>query len=123
MSQLTDFHQIVGHTGHDLTRLVAVKELIGKLLEVIEHIRAHLGLHPYADHMSVILDEEAKQQTQSVEDQYQHTGVDDVAELTLGNVDIEHLVGQHRVYHTDHRNEKGGKHIQCEKQAVRFVIG
>lgn len=68
VGKLRNIHQVVDNSGHDNTGLVLVKVGEGELLQMLEHIAAHIRLHPDTDNVSLILHK------------ILHNGLDDVDE-------------------------------------------
>ena len=123
MRQLAHVHQVVGHAGHDLAGLVLVVEGIGQRLELVEHIRAHLRLHPHAHHVAVILHEIAQQHPDGVERQQRQAVYHHHAHIVVGYEVVEHRAREYRIDHADHRDQQRGEHVQYEHRSVRPVVG
>ena len=87
-----------------------------------EQVLAHLGLHFHTDDMTVILYEIPKQHTHNVQGQYHQARKDDGGIHLLGDIDIEHFVGDDGVYHTDHRDQQGCQHIQGQHLSVGLIV-
>ena len=122
VSKLADLEKIAGDSGHNATGLVIVVEAEGELLEVVEKVLSHLGLHFYADDVTVILDEEAEVHTGDVEREDDSARDDDGGIHFLGNVFVEHFVGDDGVDHADQRDHKSRQHIEHHHFFMRTVI-
>ena len=123
VGKLADLKQVGGDAGHDSSRFVVVKKAEGKLFKMGKEILTHPGLHPHADHMTVILDEIAHQHPQSVQRKHDYACDYDGLVPFFGNVDIQHIVGHDGVDHADERNEKGRQHIQRQHLFVGLIVG
>ena len=75
--QLGNVHEVVGHAGHDLARLMGVKKAEGEHLKPPEEIGTHLCLNAHAHHVSLILDEVIQKHANDVQHQQEHAAEDD----------------------------------------------
>ena len=120
--KLDNVKEIVCQPRHDLSRFVLVIEAEGELFEVVEHIAAHLRLHPHAHHMSLILDKVVEHHAHEIEQKESQTEDDDHAVVAVGDEVVEHGARDHRIDHADQSHGQRGKHIHCKQLFMRLVI-
>ena len=122
VGQLGDVHQVVGHAGHDLARLVVVIEGIGQLLQVVEHIPPHLRLDVHAHHVALILDEVVQPHLDGVQRQHQQAGQYDELILAVGDQVVEHGAGDDGVEDADDRHQQRRPHVQRKDELMGLVV-
>ena len=122
MGKLSYFKQIAGDPGHDLAGLVVVIEPVGQPLQMGKQILSHVGLHSDTDDVTVVLHKIPKQHPDHIKHQHDHTGDHNGRVHFIGNVVVEHFVGDHRIHHADHGDQQGGQHVQSQQLPVGLVI-
>ena len=123
VGKLADIHQVVCHTGHDLSGLVAVVKAVRQFFQVAEHIAPHLRLHPHAHHVTVILDKIVQQHPHEIQPQQNDTEDHDHPVFLIGNQVVEHMPGHDRIHNGDQGNQQRRQHIHGKDQPVRLIIG
>ena len=123
VSELGNVHQIVGHSRHQLARLVPVKVAEWQPLKMCEHLAAHLRLHTQTHNVSLVLYEEVEQHTYEVEHEQDHACYDYVIILLIRYEVVEHRARHDRVYDTEKRNQKRRQKVESKNLHVRLIIG
>ena len=73
---------------------------------MVEHLAAHLRLHPHAHHMPLELYEVPQQHAQDVQPQQRQPEQHDQAVLPVRDQVAQHMARHDRVHDTDQRNEQ-----------------
>ena len=66
MGKLGDIEKIVSHSRHYLSRFVIIVKAKGELLQMAEHITAHLSLHFNTHYMPLILNKILQKHTNKI---------------------------------------------------------
>ena len=104
MGKFRDIHQIVDNSGHNGSCLVLVKKGKRQLLKALEHVAAHVRLHPYSDDMAVILDKVIKPRFGAVNCQQCPAPNQQKPEVFVGDIVVYHIFGDDRVKKIGHRH-------------------
>ena len=99
-----------------------VKEGKGQLLQPLEHVPAHIRLHPDAYHMAVILDKPVEARFYKVNEKQNDAPDDKEPQIAVGDVIVHHIFGDHGVKQIAHRHNERADHIGGKKPSVRFVV-
>ena len=122
VGQLTDLLEVAGEAAHDLAGLVLIVVAEGELLQVVEEVGAHVGLHPHAHDMALVLNEEIQAHPQQVDQQYADAGDDDHPVVPVGYQVVKHGPGDHGIDDGRQRHQQGSQHIQGKELRVGLVV-
>ena len=120
--QFADFKQVAGDPGHDPSGFVVIIETERELLQVIKKVDPHLGLHFYANEVTVVLDEVPQKHADHIQHKNGKTCDDDGGVHPVGDEVFQHLPGDNGIHHTDHGDQQGGQHVQRQHFGMWLVV-
>ena len=122
MGQLADLLEVAGEAAHDLAGLMGVVVAEGELLQVAEKIPAHMGLHPDAHNVTLVLNEEVQPHPHQIDEQHADTGYHDHPVIPVGDQVVEHGPGDHGVDNGRQGHQERSQHIQGKELLMGLVV-
>jgi len=122
MCKLRNIEQVVHESGHHLPRLVLIEERKGELLQMNEHIAAHITLHTHTDNMPPIGNDIVQHRFEGIYQQQHARPHRQQAKVSVRNIVVDNIFCYQRIEHIAHRYEERAQHIEEEKPFVRLII-
>ena len=105
-----------------MTCFVFVKKGKRQLLQMGEHIAAHIALHPNADYMPPIGNDIVQHRFEGIYQQQHARPHRQQAQVAVRNIIVDNAFCYKRIKHIAHRYQKRAQHIEKEKPFMRLVI-
>ena len=123
VGQLGDLKEVAGDPAHQLAGAVLVVEGEGQILHMGEQVPADVGLHPHAQQVAPVGDDEVEYTLEHIgQGQGGHDGEEGGKEL-VGQQGLHGPAGHHGEEQVHNADQQGAHHIQQEQLPVGLVVG
>ena len=120
--KLGNVHKVVYKSRHYRAGLVFVKERKWKLLQMREHILAHIALHTHAHDVTPIGNEVVECHLRKIEQKYNSCPGEHQTEITVRNVVVDDVFRDKGIEEVCQRDKKRAEHIEHKQLFVRLIV-
>ena len=123
VGQLADVLEVPHNAGHNDPRLVFIEVGKGQLLELLEHLAAHIRLDAHPHGVAVEGDNVFAHRLEEVQSQQGTEPEDQLPEHLPGDVNINDLSGDGGVEQVKPRQQEGADKVQGQQPLVGLKVG
>ena len=120
---LADVFEVLGHMGDEVPGLVIVEEAEAELLQMVEHLPAHIGLDADAQHVAEIIHHAHQHGIEHIDRQQRRSGDQDEAEFRARQQLVDEIGDRHGKGELEQAGDDGTAEIEHEQTLVGGVIG